>query len=272
MWDSKRFILIFLAVLSVLGLGGMYLSCRFTPPAPSIPPTPSAPSSTSPQTPGTPVSLTTIQFLGQACFVITSQAGLKIVTDPYTPTNTLAYSPVDVTDDIITVSHEHADHNNVAGVKGQPEVIRGTGVKNIKGIEFKGIPTWHDASNGTQRGQNTVFIFSIDGMKFCHLGDLGHRLSPEQISQIGNLDILLIPVGGNYTIDAKMATEVMNDLNAKITIPMHYKTPKANLPISGVEDFLQGKENVKKLNSSIYQFMPGDLPDKIQIVVLEPAR
>ena len=135
-----------------------------------------------------------------------------------------------------------------------------------------GCSSWHDAVGGAQRGPNTVFVFSVDGVKFCHLGDLGHRLSSEQISQIGSVDILFVPVGGNYTIDAKTATEVCSDLKPKVIIPMHYKTPKANLPIASVEDFLQAKENVKRLNSSIFQFKPSDLPTASQIIVIDPAR
>jgi len=259
MCSIKGHVIIALVLLVALGLGGIHLACGVAP-TPAPPPSPP------------PVVLTKIQFLGQACFVITSSTGLKVMTDPYTVTSTLTYSPVDETSDIVTVSHEHGDHNNVAVVKGQPEVIKGVGVNTVKGIEFKGMATWHDAAGGAQRGPNTVFVFSVDGVKLCHLGDLGHRLSSEQVSQIGSIDILLIPVGGNYTIDAKTATGVCDSLKPKVIIPMHYKTSRANLPIATVDDFLQGKENVKRLNGSIFQFKPGDLPAAPQIMVIDPAR
>ncbi len=262
-------------LLLVFALSGCAAPVPPAPPTPVLtPPTPalSPPPSPAPTPPPPAATLTKIQFLGQACFLITSSAGLKVITDPYTVTGTLAYSPVDETADVVTVSHEHGDHNNVAAVKGQPEVVKGAGARTVRGIELKGIATWHDAVGGAQRGSNTVFVFSVDGVKICHLGDLGHRLNPEQISQIGSIDVLLIPVGGNFTIDAKTATEVCGDLKPKVIIPMHYKTPKANLPIAGIDDFLQGKENVKRLNNSIFQFKPGDLAAASQIIVLDPAR
>jgi L-ascorbate metabolism protein UlaG (beta-lactamase superfamily) len=279
MCSTKSIVTVALVLLLVLSLGGIYLACgeastpAITPSQPPFAPSPLPPSpGLTPPPPLTPTALTKIQFLGQACFLVATSTGLRIITDPYAVTSTLSYSPVDESADIVTVSHEHSDHNNIAAVKGQPEVVKGVGVKTVKGIEIKGIATWHDASGGAQRGTNTVFLFSVDGVKLCHLGDLGHRLSSEQLSQIGSVDILFIPVGGNYTIDAKTATEVCSDLKPKVIIPMHYKTLKAGLPITGVEDFLQGKENMKRLNSSIFQFRLSDLSSASQIIVLDPAR
>jgi L-ascorbate metabolism protein UlaG (beta-lactamase superfamily) len=274
MCSTKSMFTVVIAVMVALSLNVVYLACGPLPTPTATPsPQPSAPTpATSSPAPQVPAASIKVQFLGQACFLITSSAGLRIITDPYTVTSTLNYSPVDETADIVTVSHEHADHNNVAAVKGQPEVVKGVGVKAVKGIEFKGIATWHDASGGAQRGANTVFVFSVDGVKLCHLGDLGHRLSSEQVAQIGSVDILFIPVGGYYTIDAKTAAEVCSDLKPKVIMPMHYKTLKANLPIAGIEDFIQGKENVKRLNSSIFQSTPGNFPADPQIIVIDPAR
>ncbi|HUS04378.1 MAG TPA: MBL fold metallo-hydrolase, partial [Dehalococcoidia bacterium] len=140
-----------------------------------------------------------------------------------------------------------------------------------KGIQFRGIATYHDPSQGRQRGPNTVFCFSLDSMNLCHLGDLGHVLSQEQVEQVGAVDILFIPVGGFYTIDAAKASQVCEQLKPKVVIPMHFKTSKCDYPIATVEDFLRGKRNVRKIDSSKAEFKIEELPASTDIVVLEPA-
>jgi L-ascorbate metabolism protein UlaG (beta-lactamase superfamily) len=212
-----------------------------------------------------------VKWLGHASFQITSDVGIKIITDPYPQGSGLSYVPVSEAADIVSVSHNHFDHNNVSSIPGNPQVITGSGVKDIKGIEFKGIGTYHDASQGKERGANTIFCFLVDGMKVCHLGDLGHRLNAEQIAEIGALDLLFIPIGGVFTIDAKSATTVLDDLKPKIAIPMHYKTTKCDWTLSPVDDFIVDKKNVKKLNSSEIDLKAGTLPDSTEIIVLEPA-
>lgn len=213
-----------------------------------------------------------IKWLGHACFLITSDSGLKIITDPYIQESGLKYSAIDESADIVTVSHDHFDHNNVSAVKGNPEIVKGSGTRTVKGIQFRGIATYHDEAKGAQRGNNVVFCFSIDGIKVCHLGDLGHRLRKEEIAEIGAVDVLLVPVGGFFTIDARVASQVCEDLKPKVVIPMHFKTPKCDFPISQVDDFLAGKPNVKRLNSSEAGFKASELPQNIEIVVLQPAR
>jgi len=212
-----------------------------------------------------------VKWLGHSCFLITSETGLRIITDPYSTGGGISYSAVNEAADIVTVSHNHRDHNNITAVKGKPEVITGNGTKTAKGIEFKGIASHHDESKGKERGVNTIFCFTVDGIKLCHLGDLGHELSREEIAQIGNVDLLLIPIGGFFTIDARVASKVAGDLKPKVILPMHYKTPKCDFPITGVEDFLAGKKNVKKLNSSETEFKAGKLPETTEIVVLQSA-
>jgi L-ascorbate metabolism protein UlaG (beta-lactamase superfamily) len=212
-----------------------------------------------------------LKWLGHSCFLITSETGLRIITDPYPQGSGLNYSPINEAADIVTVSHDHFDHNNISAVSGKPGIITGNGVKNVKGIQFKGIASYHDESKGKERGANTIFCFTVDGIRLCHLGDLGHELSREEIAQIGNVDVLLIPIGGFFTIDAKVASKVGDDLKPKVVIPMHYKTPKCDFPITGVEDFLAGKKNVKKLNSSETEFKAGKLPEATEIMVLQPA-
>jgi len=212
-----------------------------------------------------------IKWLGHSCFLITSKGGLRIITDPYVVGGGINYSPINEAADIVLMSHNHTDHNNVSAVRGGPKAIKGNGIKSAKGIQFRGIATYHDPSQGRQRGPNTVFCFSLDSMNLCHLGDLGHVLSQEQVEQVGAVDILFIPVGGFYTIDAAKASQVCEQLKPKVVIPMHFKTSKCDYPIATVEDFLRGKRNVRKIDSSKAEFKIEELPASTDIVVLEPA-
>ena len=212
-----------------------------------------------------------IKWLGHACFLITSRDGLRVITDPYAVGGGINYSPIKETADVVVVSHDHGDHSNVSTVQGKPEVVKGSGTKTARGIQFKGIASYHDASQGTQRGLNTVFCFAIDNTKLCHLGDLGHVLDPEQVNEIGAVDILFAPVGGFFTIDASVASQVCDQLKPKVVIPMHFKTLKCAYPIAGVEDFLGGKENVRRVGNSEADFERERLPAATEIVLLQPA-
>ena len=211
-----------------------------------------------------------IKWLGHASFLITSDSGTKIITDPYKTGGPLNYGEIKETADIVTVSHDHFDHNNVATVGGNPEVVKGTA--EVKGIKFNGTATYHDEAEGSQRGNNTIFCFEVDGVRVCHLGDLGHALGDTEVTGLGKVDVLLTPVGGNYTIDAKVATEVSNKIAPKVIIPMHFQNERCpEFPVSGVDDFLQGKAGVSKPDASEVEFRPGELPAGTQIVVLKPA-
>jgi L-ascorbate metabolism protein UlaG (beta-lactamase superfamily) len=212
-----------------------------------------------------------IKWLGHACFLITSRDGLRVITDPYAVGGGINYSPINETADVVVVSHGHDDHSNVSAVQGKPEVVKGNGVKTTKGIQFKGIATYHDTSQGAQRGPNTIFCFTIDDIQLCHLGDLGHVLNQEQVSEIGAVDILFVPVGGFFTIDASTANQVCDQLGPKLIIPMHFKTPKCTYAIADVEDFLKGKKNVRRVEDSEVDFKPEKIPAAAEIVLLRPA-
>jgi len=212
-----------------------------------------------------------VKWLGHSCFLITSEEGTRLITDPYTVGAGISYSAIKESADIVTVSHEHGDHNNVSAVKGSPQVIKGSGAKTAAGIEFNGIATYHDESRGREKGANTVFCFTVDGVRLCHLGDLGHLLSPEQAAAVGAVDILFIPVGGFFTIDAATASQVCQQLKPKVIIPMHFKTPKCAYPISTVDSFLKGKERVRRWDKGEAEFRAGELPAESEIVVLAPA-
>ena len=210
-----------------------------------------------------------IKWLGHASFLITSDDGIRIITDPYVTGGGIDYGEIEESADIVTVSHEHGDHSNVAAVRGNPEVV--SGAAKVGGIEFRAIPTYHDEAGGSKRGRNTVFCFEIDGVKVCHLGDLGHQLDSKQVAEIGGVDVLLIPVGGYYTIDARVATEVCNQLKPSVIIPMHYKNERCSFPIAGVDEFLRGKENINRMDVSEAEFKQGELPVSTRIIVLKPA-
>lgn len=210
-----------------------------------------------------------IKWLGHATFLITSDSGTRIITDPYETGSDLKYGRIKESADIVTVSHGHFDHCNVSSVQGNPQVVKGT--TEAKGIKFKGIPTYHDDAGGSQRGSNTIFCFEADGVNVCHLGDLGHLLSDGQVTELGKIDILIIPVGGFYTIDAKVASQVCDQLKPGVIIPMHYKNDKCGMPIASVDEFLRGKSHVTRLDASEVEFKSGELPPGTQIMVLKPA-
>jgi L-ascorbate metabolism protein UlaG (beta-lactamase superfamily) len=213
-----------------------------------------------------------VKFLGHASFLITSDKGTKIITDPYKPGcfgGGIKYEPINETADIVTISHEHDDHNET-NIKGNPSFVRGAGKKEVKGVVITGVDVYHDESSGKERGPNTIFHMLIDDMNVVHLGDLGHRLSSSETEKIGEVNVLLIPVGGYFTIDAKTAEDVINTLKPNVIIPMHFKTDKCGFPIAPVEDFIKGK-GVKKIAGEV-TIKKEDLPDKTTIYVLEPTK
>lgn len=214
-----------------------------------------------------------VRWLGHAAFLITAQDGTRIITDPYAPQgDRLTYADIGEAVDIVTVSHDHFDHNNVAAVKGKPQVVKGAGSHKAKGIEFKGVATHHDTASGSQRGANTVFCFTVDGIRVCHMGDLGHTLSDRQAAEIGQVDVLLIPTGGGPTIDPAAATQVAEKLKPKVIIPMHFRTARCTFPPSDEDDFAKGKPRVRKVDSSEVEFKKEGLPSATEIVVLKHAR
>lgn len=215
-----------------------------------------------------------IKFYGHASFLITTEQGTKIITDPYEPGaygGSISYGPIPDEADIATVSHDHDDHNYTEGLPGAPQVIKGAGRHEAKGMTFEGISTYHDPSKGSERGENTIFTFVADGIKVCHLGDLGHILTDEEVNQIGKIDVLLIPVGGYFTVEPKEATKVAEQLRPRVIIPMHFKTESCGLPIAPAESFLEGKKGVRKIDGSTVSFTKGDLKEGFEIVVLKPA-
>jgi len=210
-----------------------------------------------------------IKWLAHAAFLITAGDGTRIITDPYETSESLRYGEITEAADIVTVSHEHGDHNNVGAVKGNPQVVKGDA--EAKGIKIRAVATAHDDKSGGERGPNTIFCFEIDGIRVCHAGDLGHLLSAKQVAAIGPVDVLMVPVGGFFTIDASAATKVCQQLNPKVIVPMHFKTEKLAFPIQDAEGFLKGKDNVTRAAGSEIELTKDTLPASPQIILLKPS-
>lgn len=163
-----------------------------------------------------------IKWFGHSSFGISDAEGMQIVTDPYD--EGLGYTFPKVSTNILTVSHQHFDHNNIEALQEYSCYIKGLGEFSSEDIDVKGIASYHDEETGALRGPNTIYTYKIDKVRICHLGDLGHLLTRDEILEIGKVDILMIPVGGLYTIDAQNAAKVVEQIAPKIVIPMHYKT------------------------------------------------
>jgi L-ascorbate metabolism protein UlaG (beta-lactamase superfamily) len=206
-----------------------------------------------------------ITWLGLSCFRIRGNQAV-IITDPFPPG--LGYTLGKQTADIVTISHPHDSHSYDQGINGEHRLVKGPGEYEISGVLILGISTFHDSVKGQSRGKNTIYLMEIDGVNVLHLGDLGHVLSDEQVEEIGNVDVLLLPVGGVTTINAAMAAEVIRKLEPKVVIPMHYKTAKTERDLEPVENFLKemGQTQVEprpKLNVS-----RTNLPLTTEVVVL----
>jgi L-ascorbate metabolism protein UlaG (beta-lactamase superfamily) len=245
-----------------------------------------------------------LSWLGQSCFVLETAAGTRIVMDPIP--KGLGYDlPVGLKADAVTISHEHADHNNVGLLANKPKILRGlTADKKgwtriddkIKEVAVHSVGVYHDGNRGAERGLNTVFLFEVGGMRIAHLGDLGHLLTDDQLSAIGAVDVVLIPVGGVFTIDAHQAMRVIDQLHPRLlVIPMHYKTdalnawtepgfarrsppreglgtlpgfPSSTNELAGVDAFLAGRANVRREPTNTIPLTTLKARPGIEIVVL----
>lgn len=182
-----------------------------------------------------------IQWFGQSYFKIQTKsnnnADLTIALDPYQ--DEIGLKAPKFQADIVTISHDHYDHNNLDAIKGEPFVINKPGEYEVKGAFIYGIPSWHDDQKGKKSGSNLICRFNVEGINLAHLGDLGSELNDEQLEKLGNIDILLIPVGGGPTIDAKIANKIISEIEPRIIIPMHYQIPGLKVKLNGVEEFLK---------------------------------
>jgi len=192
-----------------------------------------------------------------------------LFTDPFC--KEIGLTPPRGAANIITISHQHRDHNNYDALTGEPLVIKGPGEYETKGISIKGILSFHDNKEGKERGTNTIYIIEIEGIKICHLGDLGEeKLNDTQIEEINGVDILMIPVGGIFTINGEDAVEIINQIEPKLVIPMHYKIPGLNIKMDGVDVFLKEMGVGKKEVVDKLTIKKKDLPqEETEVVVMK---
>jgi len=172
---------------------------------------------------------------------------------------------------LLLITHYHQDHQNVKAIKGQPFIIEGPGEYEVKGAFIRGIDSYHDNVKGRERGKNTIYSFQVEDIRTCHLGDLGQKeLTEEQVEKIGEIDILMIPVGGNFTISAEEATKIINQLEPTIIIPMHYKIPRLTVKLDGPEKFLKKMGTKSPERLEVLSIKKKDLPEEIKIILLKP--
>lgn len=212
-----------------------------------------------------------ITYLGHAAFLLEADE-IRILMDPY-EAGTGGYGALSYEVDVVTASHEHSDHNYVQAAQGNPQVLRGlTGDGwqdvdySINGVSFASVKTFHDDAEGLDRGRNAAFIVELDGLRLVHLGDLGHLLDEEQASVLSPVDILLIPTGGHYTIGPTEADQVIEQLNPRVIIPMHYRTQEiSGWPLQDLDTFLEGKANIKHSGEKSVSVSKSTLPESMEI-------
>ncbi len=204
--------------------------------------------------------------MGHSCFRIRGSHA-TVITDPYSPN--LGYSLGKPTANIVTVSHQHPGHSYTEGIGGEPRLVTGPGEYEISSVLIIGIATFHDAEKGIKMGKNTAYLMEVDEVSICHLGDLGHVLTTEQVEELDNVDVLLLPVGGISTINAPMAAEVVRQIQPKVVVPMHYKTKALNRELEPVERFLK-EMGVKEANSQPkLSLTKSNLPATMQVFLLD---
>lgn len=216
-----------------------------------------------------------ISWLGHACFQLRGK-NVILVTDPFTPQPGEATRLSKINASIVTVSHNHPGHNHVVGIGGNPRAVRGPGEYEISDVLITGIASYHDNKHGQELGRNTIYVIHMDDLTLCHLGDLGHTLQEEQLEEVADADVLLLPIGGQHTLNVTQAAEVISQVGARIVIPMHYSpTPAA------------GEQETRELPDALHKFCRemgidatntqpkltitrNSLPVEMQIVLLSP--
>ncbi len=206
-----------------------------------------------------------INYIGHSCFFFRSESGTSLLTDPY---GDIGFSFPRLKADIVTVSHGHYDHCNVEAVDGAFSLLRKAGKFNVRGIEVCASDSFHDDAHGSKRGKNLIFSFEMDGIRICHLGDLGQKLESSVLKAIGKPDVLLIPVGGHYTIDGIAAAEYVRAVSPAIAIPMHYYVEDLTVDIANESSFLKAVGDKYSVRKELV-ISKNTLPSETQIIVME---
>ena len=211
-----------------------------------------------------------IEYLGHSCFQLTERTGTTVVCDPYD--RAVGYDMPKVDADAVTISHRHFDHDNTGAVGGKPIVIDSECNYDLHGVDISAVKSFHDSQRGKARGENLIFKYRMDGIDICHLGDLGEACSSDLIELLLPVDVLLIPVGGNYTIDAEMAKEYVDRLMPNVVIPMHFRDKGCKIDVEKVDEFLQtfDEEDVEEKEDSEIEITRRDFDnsDNTKVIVL----
>jgi L-ascorbate metabolism protein UlaG (beta-lactamase superfamily) len=213
-----------------------------------------------------------LKFYAQSAFQVTADDGTRIMIDPFTHTERIRYDATFDEADIVLVTHEHGDHNNVDAVPGEHRVVRGVGTQAVGGKQFHGIGSYHDKEQGARRGPNTIFVFDVDGVRIAHLGDQGCELEPAQVAQLQGVNVMIAPIGGPPTLDTELIWKLAEEVQPNIFVPCHFKTPEVDLDVITVDEFIAGKSNARQAGSSEVTLNAGDLPEPIEILVLDRSR
>lgn len=214
-----------------------------------------------------------LKYLGHSSFLIKSKDA-KVVTDPFDPKAVgLKFSKQEA--DIVTLSHGHADHNHIAGVSAEALIVDWPGEYEKMGVRISGFATYHDQEKGAQRGENTIFKIEADEVSILHCGDLGHVLTDELVDEIGDVDILLIPVGGFYTIDSEEALKVIQKIEPAIIIPMHFNREgldqKGYGQLTGLDEFIKVYGSAPAETLDVLNIKKDDVPEETKFIVLNSA-
>ena len=208
-----------------------------------------------------------IEYYGHSCFRLSDKNGISIITDPYAH---VGYAlPQGLCADIVTVSHGHFDHNAVHLISAK-NIVDGVGVYELNGLKIHGIATWHDEKTGALRGLNTIYKWEMDGLTICHFGDLGEPIHDKLLKELGVVDVLLVPIGGTYTIDAVQANEYVRALAPSIVIPMHYRPKDGTIDITDEQPFLRLFDCIERVGKTPITLCAEDRKvDETKVIFME---
>ncbi|MBQ4090062.1 MAG: MBL fold metallo-hydrolase [Clostridia bacterium] len=209
-----------------------------------------------------------IRWYGHACFKLDFANGPYVVTDPFD--DHVGYPLCDASADIVTTSHGHGDHNYVESIQGRPTVLNRTGLFTFDDLVVRGVKAYHDELNGAKRGDNIIYIFESDDLKIAHMGDLGHEPDLKQYAALDGVDVLMIPIGGYYTIDTETAVKIIEKIQPKLVIPMHFNTAVMNFPITDEKHFVE-LTGAEYWNSNVIEVTKENLSTLPKAVVMRYA-
>ena len=216
-----------------------------------------------------------LTYFGHSSFLVETADGIRVILDPYRHgafNGAVGYAPIDEMADVVVASHDHDDHGASDTIPGSPLVLLHPTAETVGSLTITGVDTAHDETGGSERGRNTIATLDDGDVRLVHLGDLGHTLDAATVEALGRVDVLLVPVGGFFTIDHLQATEVVKSLSPRVVIPMHYKTTAVDFPISAVDPFLATQAKVERREESTLEVTGETLPEERLTVVLTRCR